>query len=385
VFRGSLGLCEICGARSNTVSSTIGACSRCLRSSNVAALERARKAHSNYRLSLGLPEKPPRTGNTTCRICVNECLIPEGSLGFCGFWTNKGGRLAPITSDPRVGIVMWYYDPHPTNCVAGPVCPANTSRGYPTYTRSRGIEVGFYNLAVFYFACNLNCLFCQNWEHKTVITNDKLRGRYFRTVNELVEEAMDERITCICYFGGDPGPQTLHAITASRKIMMEKNAGSIKRICWETNGLENPSIMRQMAEVSIASGGIVKIDWKAWSPEIYEALTGVDGRKAVERIKENIKLLVDLAERRPEVPLLVVSTLLVPGYVDEYEVGEIARFLASLSNNIPYILLAFHPDNILRDLPPTSKSHALNARSEAIRAGLREIYLGNVWLLGDYY
>ena len=356
-----------------------------MRSSGATALERARKAHQNYRLGLGLPKEPPRTGSNTCRLCVNECSIPEGSLGFCGFWTNKGGHLVPVTSNPSVGVVMWYLDPHPTNCVAGPVCPANTSRGYPKYTKVKGVETGFYNLAVFYFACNLNCLFCQNWEHKTVISDSKLRERYYRTIDELVEEAMNERVTCVCYFGGDPGPQAHHAIAASRRIMQMKRAGSIKRICWETNGLENPAVMKQIAETSMESGGIIKIDWKAWSPEIYEALTGVNGLKAVERIKENVRLLTDLANRRSEVPLIVVSTLLVPGYVDEHEVGEIAQYLASLDTDIPYILLAFHPDNILRDLPPTSRKHALNARNEAIRAGLKEVYIGNVWLLGDYY
>ncbi len=379
-----LGFCELCGTRSKTVSGTVGVCASCLRRHGEKALEVARRAHRDYRTGLGLPPGVPRSGGLRCGICANECSIPEGSRGFCGFWKNDGGVLSPITRDPSVGVALWYYDPHPTNCVAGPVCPANTSRGYPRYTRFRGVEVGYYNLAVFYIACNLDCLFCQNWEHKTILADDRLRTRYLRTVGELASEALNERVTCVCYFGGDPGPQVPHAIAASRKIL-ESVGGGIKRICWETNGLVNPAIMKQMAELSLASGGIVKIDWKAWTPEVYEALTGVDGARAVERLKINARLVSELAGKRDEPPLLVVSTLLVPGYVDEEEVGGIAEFLASLNTRIPYVLLAFHPDNVLRDLPPTSRRHAEAAKKEALRAGLEEVYIGNVWLLGDYY
>ena len=381
----SLGFCELCGVSSKTVSNTIGVCVSCLRRAGEEALKIARRAHKEYRQNLGLPPDVPKSGKLRCGICVNECHIPENSCGFCGFWVNRGGTLSPLTANPSAGIVMWYFDPHPTNCVAGPVCAANTSRGYPNYTKIRGVEVGYYNLAVFYIACNLNCLFCQNWEHKTILSNDKLRAKYMKTVDELVREALNDRVTCICYFGGDPGPQVPHAIAASRRLFAAKRLDSIKRICWETNGLENSMIMKQMAELSLVSGGVVKIDWKAWTPEVYEALTGVNGFKAIERLKTNVKIVSEMGIERSEPPLLVVSTLLVPGYVDEQEVRKIAEYLAEVDSRIPYVLLAFHPDNILRDLPPTSKRHAEAARREALRAGLKEVYIGNAWLLGNYY
>ena len=74
-----------------------------------------------------------------------------------------------------------------------------------------------------------------------------------------------------------------------------------------------------------------------------------------------------------------------PEYVDEYEVREIARFLASFDRDIPYSLLAFHPDYLLTDLPPTSTRHAKAALKAAKEEGLRRVNVGNVWLLGDYY
>lgn len=160
-------------------------------------------------------------------------------------------------------------------------------------------------------------------------------------VNELVREALNPRVTCICYFGGDPTPQSPLLILASRRIINEalKHGQQPKRICWETNGLVNPLIMREMARLSLVSGGIVKIDWKAWNPGVYEALTRVNGEKAIKRLMENTDLVARMARERPDPPLLVISILLVPGYVDTEEVRGIANYVSSLSSkygvNIP--------------------------------------------------
>ncbi|MEM1851822.1 MAG: hypothetical protein QXK14_04750, partial [Acidilobaceae archaeon] len=117
----------------------------------------------------------------------------------------------------------------------------------------------------------------------------------------------------------------------------------------------------------------------------YEALTGVDGEKAVARLKENVKLIANIGRERSEPPLLVISVLLVPGYVTPEEVSHIAEYVASLDQNVPMVLLAFHPDYLMDDLPPTSHGHAEEAFREAKRAGIKEVYIGNEWLLGSYY
>ena len=63
----------------------------------------------------------------------------------------------------------------------------------------------------------------------------------------------------------------------------------------------------------------------------------------------------------------------------------IARYISSLSKDIPYTLLAFHPDYLLYDLPPTSIRHAKEAFKAVKDEGLRKVNIGNQWLLGDYY
>jgi pyruvate formate lyase activating enzyme len=84
-------------------------------------------------------------------------------------------------------------------------------------------------------------------------------------------------------------------------------------------------------------------------------------------------------------PFLVASSLLVPGYIDRKEISGIAAFIASLSPDIPYALLAFHPEFMMRDLLPTSRRHAEECLAEAKRQGLENVRLGNIHLLGSDY
>jgi len=81
----------------------------------------------------------------------------------------------------------------------------------------------------------------------------------------------------------------------------------------------------------------------------------------------------------------VAGILLVPGSIDKAEVAGIASFICSLSPDIPYALLTFHPQFMMNDLPPTFRRHAQEYLAEANAQGLRNVRLGNIHLLGDYY
>lgn len=143
----------------------------------------------------------------------------------------------------------------------------------------------------------------------------------------------------------------------------------------------HPALLEQAAELSLTSGGCIKFDLKAWSEELHIALCGVSNRRTL----ENFRRLVHYVKKRPSPPFLVASTLLVPGYIDKEEVANIAGFIASLDPGIPYALLAFHPQFMMDDLPPTSRRHAEECLEAARAKGLTNVRLGNIHLLGDYY
>ncbi len=65
------------------------------------------------------------------------------------------------------------------------------------------------------------------------------------------------------------------------------------------------------------------------------------------------------------------------------KVSQIAAFMSSLNHDIPYALLAFHPDFLMGDLPTTSAYHAQEALEAARAQELGRVRIGNIHLLGD--
>lgn len=351
--------CSICGKTSPLIASTLAVCADCIRAHPSEALPLIMPAHTETRREFGLPVAPPRAADGVhCPICTNECLIGEGERGFCGLRTNEHGRLIHLAGKPSAGMLSWYYDPLPTNCVADWVCEGHHQRGYK-------------NLAVFYGACSFNCLFCQNWHYRQT----RLGPGNLMSAEELAEAA-DARTFCVCYFGGDPTPQMSHALAASR-LMARRGV----RVCWETNGSMHPRLLDQAVQLSLETGGCVKFDLKAWDENLHLALTGVSNRRTLENFA---RAAAHIPQRRSP-PLLVASTLLVPGYVDVEEVRHIAAFIASLDPTIPYSLLGFFPHFYIHDLPRTSVRHAEEAVQAARDAGLTNVHIGNRHLLSRVY
>ncbi|HET9316358.1 MAG TPA: radical SAM protein, partial [Vicinamibacteria bacterium] len=74
-----------------------------------------------------------------------------------------------------------------------------------------------------------------------------------------------------------------------------------------------------------------------------------------------------------------VVTLLIPGWNDsEDEVRDIARFLASVSPDIPWHVTAFHKDYKMTDPENTGVATLLRAAEIGRAAGLRFVYAGNI-------
>lgn len=344
--------CKDCGA---DAAGLLGHCGRCI---GRAAAGELLRPHAITRRSLGLPPRVPRRGTVTCCLCANRCAPAEGERGYCGLRTVRGGRLAYIwDSGAEKGLLHAYYDPLPTNCCASWFCGAGAGD----------------NLAVFFYGCNFDCLFCQNAQHKHLDEGSIV------TTGELAGMALAPRVTCVCFFGGSPEPQLPFAIRASREVIRRAEAaGRGIRICWEWNGAGNPALVRQAAGISLATRGIVKFDLKAWDEKLALALCGVPTRPSF----DNFALVAEEFRAAADYPFLTATTLLVPGYVDEDEVGRIAEFIASLSPEIPYSLLVFYPAYCMSDLPITPREQAIRCYRAAREAGLVRVHVGNLHLLG---
>lgn len=369
-----MGKCQICKTNSPLISSQIGLCLNCIRSKPEKALSISNLVHAEAREIFNLPAIPPQARNgLQCGQCANKCVIDEGEKGYCGLVENQEGRLRRHGGTSERGVLQWYYDPLPTNCVSWWVCPGCTGSGYPKYACKPKAEVGYSNLAVFYGSCSTDCLFCQNWHYRNLAQKHKPAISAKRLVSKI-----DEKTSCICFFGGDPSTQMPHALKTSQIALSEaSDKNRILRICWETNGRMLPNYAQQAAKLSLESGGNVKFDIKTCNDNLSKVLCGTSNKATLKNFR---KVGEKYYNQRPELPVLTASTLLIPGYVDAQEVKNIAQLIAEVNSKIPYTLLAFWPAYILHDLPATKREYAQECFRMAEKH-LENVRIGNIHLL----
>ncbi|MEM1514034.1 MAG: radical SAM protein [Candidatus Thermoplasmatota archaeon] len=334
--------CVLCGKISEEISSALKICLSCIRNRPDEAIKIAIAVHAKIRDEFRLPAMPPvDEDGINCKLCINECRIGKDKRGYCGVRKNLNGR---IVSEGRIHS---YYDPLPTNCCASWFCEGSKEMGY--------------NLAVFSYGCSFNCIFCQNWEHKCIDAGEKIDE------NILLDKA--KYANCICYFGGTPEPLLPFFLKANKRIVEECKT----RICWEWNGTGNKNLVRKAAEFSYNTGGVVKFDLKAFDENLNIALTGISNKRTI----ENFEMIANEFNKEN---LLTATTLLIPGYIDAEEVEKIAKFISSLNPDIPYSLLAFHPDFKMIDMPFTTRKLAMDCYNVA-KKYLKKVNIGNEHLL----
>ncbi|OLS25518.1 MAG: hypothetical protein HeimC3_15070, partial [Candidatus Heimdallarchaeota archaeon LC_3] len=213
----------------------------------------------------------------------------------------------------------------------------------------------------------------QNWSHKLLSMGKKV------SKDHLINLTLNnEKISCWCWFGGSIEPQLPFVISASKEMLMRKK-NHILRICVEWNGDGHPNLVKKLAEIVYNSGGNIKFDFKAFNPNVHYALTGRDNTNVL----RNITLVYENFEKNNtrSVPMLGISTLLVPFYLDSIEIEKISQFIANLNPDIPYSLLIFHPDFMMNDLPVTPRSQVQEAYNSATKY-LNNVRVGNLHLLG---
>jgi pyruvate formate lyase activating enzyme len=112
------------------------------------------------------------------------------------------------------------------------------------------------------------------------------------------------------------------------------------------------------------------IDLKSFSDTFYRRITGARLRPILETIEYAVKEAGIWVE---------LTTLIIPGHNDSLtELQDLTGWVAEcLGKDVPVHFSAFHPDNRMRDTPPTPLSTLLRARDAGLDAGLHYVYLGN--------
>jgi pyruvate formate lyase activating enzyme len=113
---------------------------------------------------------------------------------------------------------------------------------------------------------------------------------------------------------------------------------------------------------------LYKVDLKGFDDKHYRKLGGV------------LKVVLDAVRLLREKGFwLEIVTLVVPGFNDsDEELRDIAKFLVSVSPDIPWHVTAFHQDYKMTDRANTTAKTLIRAAEIGVTEGLRYVYAGNL-------
>lgn len=271
-----------------------------------------------------------------CFLCPRKCSIPEGGKGFCGVRENRGGRLVSL--------------------VYGRLCSAaiDPIEKKPLFHFAPGSQC----LSVCTVGCNLDCRFCQNWE---ISHPDGMFGEE-TPPEDIVEQAVRHDVEGIAYTYTEPTIFFEYALD-TMKLARKRGLYNV----WVSNGYTNPEPAMQASKHLDA----INVDMKG-PRDFYRKLCNVPDGKAVKEA-----LLV----YRDQKVWIEITNLMIPGWnTSRKDTESLCRWVVkNLGEDTPVHFSRFHPSFRMTDVKPTPVKVLDGAERIARKAGLRWVYIGNVW------
>ena len=279
-------------------------------------------------------------GKVDCFLCAHRCQVAAGKFGVCGVRENREGKLVTRVYGE---VIAAHIDPIEKKPLYH-FLPGTTSFSIAT------------------IGCNFRCPFCQNWQISQAGKKDKgFGGGQPLSPEEIVRAARTRGCRSISYTYTEPTIFFEYAYDTS-KLAREAGLANV----FVTNGYMTAEALRLIQPYLDAAN----VDLKAFQEETYKKVCGA----RLGPVLDSIRLMRELGI------WVEVTTLVVPGMNDgNEELAAIARFIASVSPEIPWHISRFHPDYKYTQTPATPIERLRKAAALAREAGLKFIYIGNVW------
>ncbi len=277
-------------------------------------------------------------GEVSCFLCAHGCRIPRDGRGFCKVRENRGGKLYSLVYGRVSNMDVEFIEKKPL---------------YHFLPGSTSLSIGTPG-------CNFQCPWCQNWRLSRVSNAERFEQRPFTEPELVVERALLEDCRSICYTYNEP-TIFMEYVLDTAELAHQKNLLNVM----VTNGYQSDRTVGAMRGLIDA----VNVDVKSFSDSYYRRFCGARLQPVLDTVRH-----MHAAGMHVE-----ITTLLVPGLNDdEEEIRGIARFIASVSPEIPWHITRFHPDYEARDIAPTPPESIKKSLETAAEEGLRYLYAGNI-------
>lgn len=277
-------------------------------------------------------------GRIQCDLCPRFCKLHQDQRGLCFIRQNLDGQIVMTSYGRSSGFAIDPVEKKPLN---------HFLPGTPVFSFGTA-------------GCNLACKFCQNWDISKSRELDILMSQ--ATPEAIAQKALENACRSVAVTYNDPVIFHEYAIDtaqACRELGLKSVAVSAGYVCPEPR----VEFYRWMDAANI--------DLKAFSEKFYHEITGSHLQPVLETL-QYIKHETSV--------WLEITTLIIPGENDsDTELEALTQWVAEyLGPDVPLHFSAFHPDWKMLDRPRTSLQTLLNARSIAIKNGIRHVYVGNV-------
>jgi pyruvate formate lyase activating enzyme len=279
-------------------------------------------------------------GAVRCYACAHRCMIKPGRRGICQVRFNQRGELR----------VPWGY------VAALQVDPIEKKPFAHFLPGSDALTFGM-------LGCDFHCGYCQNW-----LTSQTLRDPAASSGVEGIREVTPSQVTSYARRSGAAVMVSSYnepLITTEWAVAIFQQALQVGMKCaYVSNGNATPEVLRYLRPYLTA----YKVDLKTMQDKQYRKLGGV-----LNNVLDTIRIARDLGL------WVEVVTLVVPGFNDSNEeLWDTARFLVSVSADIPWHVTAFHSDYKMEDTENTPVDTLQRAAEIGQEAGLHYVYAGNL-------
>lgn len=273
-----------------------------------------------------------------CDLCPRDCRLHAGQRGACFVRAYDGETMVLTTWGRSSGFCIDPIEKKPLNHF---------------HPGSRILSFGT-------AGCNLACKFCQNWD----ISKS-------RDMDRLMDQASPAAIARAAQSAGADSV----AFTYNDPVIFYEYAIDVAEACHEA-GLDTVAVTagyihEAPREIFFHHMDATNVDLKAFTDEFYVRQCGA----RLAPVLDTLKYI-----RHDTNCWLEITTLLIPGLNDsEAEIAALSAWVfKELGSEVPLHFTAFHPDWKLTDRPATPAATLSRARRQALDAGLKHVYTGNV-------
>jgi len=279
-----------------------------------------------------------KDGSITCKVCAHNCHLKEGQRGICVVHQNIAGKLVCLVYGRLVAENVDPIEKKPLFHVL----PGTLSYSIATH------------------GCNFRCSHCQNASISQLERKENLMvSGMGRKPEEVVDAAVAAGCRSISYTYVEPSVFFEYAYDCC--VLADEQG--LKNV-FVSNGYMSEQATKILSPFLSAAN----IDIKAFSDSFYKRVCGA----RLQPVLDSVRLLKELGV------WIEVTTLVIPGLNDsDKELSDIATFLASIDDSIPWHVSGFYPSYKMMDIAPTSVTALKRARQIGFESGLKYVYTGN--------